>query len=71
MISETLNVVVRNVKTGAVPGTRGIGVRLYEDETFTYGSDTHFKEKPDFLTDEDIAAAKNELLKLRQQMLKA
>lgn len=66
-----LSVTVKNVKTGFVPGTRGIGVRLHEDGTFTYGSNTHFKEKPDFLTDEDIFAAKNELLKLRQQMLKA
>lgn len=66
-----LSVVVRNVKTGFVPGTRGIGVRLYEDKTFTYGSDNHFKEKPDFLSNEDIIAAKKELLKLRQEILKS
>ena len=67
---QNLSVTVKNMKTGTVPGTRGIGVRLYEDGTFTYGSDNHFKEKPDFLSNEDIIAAKNELLKLRQQILK-
>lgn len=65
---ENLSVVVRNIKTGFVPGTRGIGVKLYEDGTFTYGSDNHFKEKPGFLSNEDIVAAKKELLKLRQHI---